>query len=80
MDAAYFSKAICQMSLNLPRSPFTDATITTVLSKGSGPVLECYNDFFHEIQTRPCYDPIFHNDLIGDDATKDTAIITYLLF
>ncbi|CAH3147064.1 unnamed protein product [Pocillopora meandrina] len=60
-----------QMSLNLPRSPFTDATITTVLSKGSGPVLERYNDLFHEIQTRPCYDPIFLNDLIGDDATKD---------
>ena len=61
-----------QMSLNLPRSPFTAATITTVLSKGSGPVLERYNDLFHEIQTRPCYDPIFLNDLIGDDATKDT--------
>ena len=60
-----------QMGLNLPRSPFTDTTITTVLSKGSGPVLERYNDLFHEIQTRPYYDPIFLNDLIGDDATKD---------
>lgn len=60
-----------QMGLNLPCSPFTDATITTVLSKGSGPVLERYNDLFHEIQTRPCYDPIFLNNLIGDDATKE---------
>ena len=60
-----------QMGLNLPCSPFTDATITTVLSKGSGPVLERYNDLFHEIQTRPCYDPIFPNNLIGDDATKE---------
>ena len=60
-----------QMGLNLPCSPFTAATITTVLSKGSGPVLERYNDLFHEIQTRPCYDPIFLNNLIGDDATKE---------
>lgn len=59
-----------QMGLNLPCSPFTDATITTVLSKGSGPVLERYNDLFHEIQTRPCYHPIFLNDLIGDDARR----------
>ena len=63
--------SVNQMGLNLPCSPFTDATITTVLSKGSGPVLERYNDLFHEIQTRPCYDPIFLNNLIGDDATKE---------
>ena len=60
-----------QMSLNLPRSPFTDATIKTVLSKGSGPSTERYSDLLQELQTRPCYDPIFLNDLIGDDATKD---------
>ena len=61
-----------QMSLNLPRSPFTDATTTiTVLSKGSGPCTERYSDLLQELQTRPCYDLIFLNDLIGDDATKD---------
>lgn len=60
-----------QMSLFVPRSPFTDATVSTVLSKGAMPVPECYKDLWTELQTRPLYDAIFLNDFIGDDSSKD---------
>lgn len=60
-----------QTSLQVARSPFTNATILTVLVKGAGPVTPRYSKLLTDLLNRDAYEPIFLNDIFEDDISRD---------